>query len=50
MGCTELDLQIQRLKSSVHIFGHSHLNIDTTIGATRYVQSVLGYPNDRWCE
>ena len=43
MGCKELDLQIKQIDSDVHVFGHSHVNIDTTCGdgETRYVQSAL---------
>jgi len=30
MGCKELDLQIQHVESDVHVFGHSHINTDST--------------------
>eukprot|EP00959_Pyramimonas_sp_CCMP1952_P058031 1211239-Pyramimonas_sp.AAC.1 len=42
MGCTELDAQVRRLRSQVHIFGHSHLNVDSTVQGVRYVQAALG--------
>ena len=32
----------------VHVFGHSHLNVDTTVDGVRYVQCALGYPSERW--
>lgn len=30
VGCKELDLQVQALQADVHVFGHTHLNTDTT--------------------
>ncbi|QDZ25818.1 putative metallophosphatase [Chloropicon primus] len=43
VGCKELDVQIQRIKSDVHVFGHTHMDMDTTMPGTdtRYVQSAL---------
>ena len=31
---------------AVHIFGHSHLPVDATVGGVRYIQRALGYPRD----
>ena len=31
---------------TVHIFGHSHLPVDATVGGVRYIQRALGYPRD----
>eukprot|EP00755_Sulcionema_specki_P008043 Sspe_Gene.39872::Locus_19222_Transcript_2_3_Confidence_0.500_Length_4696::g.39872::m.39872 len=47
MGCTELDDQITVLDSTVHVFGHSHLDVDEVAEGRRYVQHNLGYPRDR---
>mmetsp|Transcript_8368 Transcript_8368/g.11291 ORF Transcript_8368/g.11291 Transcript_8368/m.11291 type:complete len:533 (+) Transcript_8368:122-1720(+) len=47
MGCEELGVQVEKLQSSVHVFGHSHLNLDKMRNGTRYLQAALGYPNDR---
>ena len=33
--------------ASVHVFGHTHFSIDTTIDGIRYVQSPLGNPHER---
>ncbi|KAJ8612533.1 hypothetical protein CTAYLR_003700 [Chrysophaeum taylorii] len=46
MGCPELDAQIDRLDPRVHVFGHSHLNVDEILGSTRFVQHALGHPAD----
>mmetsp|Transcript_3134 Transcript_3134/g.7692 ORF Transcript_3134/g.7692 Transcript_3134/m.7692 type:complete len:195 (+) Transcript_3134:186-770(+) len=32
VGCKELDLQVQRIGSDVHVFGHTHKNTDTLCG------------------
>lgn len=48
MGSTKLQDQVFALRPDVHVFGHSHLDVDRRIGNTRYVQYALGYPKDRW--
>jgi Icc-related predicted phosphoesterase len=47
-GSTSLEDQIRRLRSAVHVFGHSHINYDCVIDGVRYVQNALAYPNERW--
>lgn len=46
-GCRALEDQIRRLRSSVHVFGHSHINCDLVIDGVRYVQNALRYPRER---
>jgi hypothetical protein len=46
-GCLGLDAQIRRLKSRVHVFGHSHISCDRIIDGVRYVQNALRYPRER---
>jgi hypothetical protein len=46
-GCTALEGQIRRLKSAVHVFGHSHILCDRVIDGIRYVQNPLRYPRER---
>ena len=31
----------------VHVFGHSHLNVDQEIEGSRWYQRAVGYPTDR---
>lgn len=50
MGCDELDRQIERLDPRVHVFGHSHINVDELLGSTRFVQNALGHPSDNSAE
>jgi predicted phosphodiesterase len=46
-GCVALDAQIRSLKSSVHVFGHSHIHCDRVIDGVRYIQNALRYPRER---
>lgn len=48
MGCDELGAQVKALGSTVHVFGHSHLDVDEVYQGTRFLQCALGYPNERW--
>ena len=46
--CTPIMEQISQLqRSAVHCFGHSHQQIDTVIGGTRFVQCALGHAGDK---
>ena len=42
IGCPELDIQIRKVKSVIHVFGHTHLNVDKTVDGVRYVQNAFG--------
>ncbi|KAJ1445522.1 hypothetical protein M885DRAFT_626101 [Pelagophyceae sp. CCMP2097] len=46
MGCAELDSQLARLSPRMHVFGHSHVNVDEILRGTRFVQQALGHPSD----
>jgi predicted phosphodiesterase len=46
-GCNLLESQIRELESVVHLFGHSHINLDRVIDGVRYVQNALSYPKER---
>ena len=47
MGCLGLDEQIRSIESRVHVFGHSHVNLDERISGVRYVQQALGHPSEQ---
>eukprot|EP00930_Biecheleria_cincta_P072010 TRINITY_DN59452_c0_g1_i1.p1 TRINITY_DN59452_c0_g1~~TRINITY_DN59452_c0_g1_i1.p1 ORF type:complete len:876 (+),score=154.69 TRINITY_DN59452_c0_g1_i1:26-2629(+) len=47
-GCKEIDKQIRDVKSRVHIFGHSHRNINADIEGIKYIQYSLNDPNYRF--
>jgi hypothetical protein len=44
LGTTRLEMQIRRLRSTVHVYGHSHLNRQVQIGGTLYVNNAFGNP------
>jgi len=46
VGSRFLRVRIERLGSSLHVFGHTHFGWDATIGDTRYVQAACGYPSE----
>lgn len=46
-GSDPLEAQIRRLMPDVHVFGHTHLNMDLTLDGIRYVQWPLGTPREQ---
>jgi hypothetical protein len=46
-GSVLLEEQIRRLAPDVHVFGHTHVNVDVTIEGVRYLQWALGNPKPR---
>ena len=46
-GSALLGEQVRAVAPTVHVFGHTHYDIDTRIGGIRYVQRPLGYPKER---
>lgn len=46
MGCADIAQQVAQCGSSVHLFGHSHMNCDYMIDGVRCVQAALGQPSD----
>jgi len=46
LGSRQLEKQIRRLNSDIHVYGHSHVNRDVTKDATRYINNALGYPHE----
>jgi Icc-related predicted phosphoesterase len=45
--CAALDQQIRKLKSNVHVCGHTHTTFDRVIDDVRYVQNAVRYPKER---
>jgi hypothetical protein len=46
-GSTLIEMQIRRIKSLIHVYGHQHINRDRVIDGVRYIAHCLGYPNER---
>ncbi len=50
LGSEALDKQIRQLESSIHIYGHSHVNRDVRIDGVRYINNAFGYPSETYLE
>jgi len=46
LGTTQLDTQIRQLGSSLHIYGHSHVNRRITLDGITYINNAFGYPSE----
>ncbi|RUL80027.1 metallophosphoesterase [Dyella choica] len=46
LGTTMLESQLRQLGSSVHVYGHSHVNRQVTIDGVNYVNNAFGYPSE----
>ena len=42
MGSKKIDEQLRQLRSTIHVFGHSHMNCNTKIDGVQYIQYALG--------
>jgi len=47
VGALRLDQQLRSVGSSIHIYGHTHIDGDISIDGVRYVQQALSYPQER---
>ncbi|MDY6945154.1 MAG: metallophosphoesterase, partial [Pseudomonadota bacterium] len=46
LGSARLEQQLRRLGSSIHVYGHSHINRCVSLGGVTYVNNALGYPGE----
>ncbi|MFK7805631.1 MAG: metallophosphoesterase [Anaerolineae bacterium] len=46
-GSTKIEEMVRTLGSKVHVFGHTHINVDRNIDGVRYLQNALRYPRER---
>jgi len=46
-GTIKLDQQLRSIGSKIHVFGHTHINWNTTCDGVRYVQNSIKYPRER---
>ncbi|GAA0362816.1 metallophosphoesterase [Bacillus horti] len=44
LGSYKLEEQIRYLKSDIHVFGHTHLNMNKILQGIQYVNNAFGYP------
>ena len=47
-GTQRLDEQIRKLKSNIHVFGHTHILANEFIDGIQYIQMCLKYPRERF--
>jgi predicted phosphodiesterase len=48
LGSESIDVQIRKLGSMVHVYGHYHMNGRRNRDKITYVNSALGYPHETW--
>ncbi len=48
LGSTRLESQLRRLNSSIHVYGHSHVNRNVKIDGVTYINNAYGYPHETW--
>src|SRR6185437_7574103 len=48
LGCASLDERIRALRSSIHIYGHSHVRRHLRTKDVMYLNNPLGYPDEHW--
>ncbi len=46
LGSRLLDEQIRRLGSKIHIYGHSHVNVNVSKDGIQYINNAFGYPHE----
>jgi predicted phosphodiesterase len=46
LGALSLDTQLRALKSTKHIYGHSHVNRHIDIDGVTYINNAFGYPRE----
>lgn len=46
LGSTRLEQQLRQLGSSLHVYGHSHINRRVRLDGVTYVNNALGYPGE----
>ncbi len=47
LGSILLESQIRKLGSDIHVYGHSHVNIQKRKGNITYINNAFGYPSER---
>jgi hypothetical protein len=46
LGRLQLEDQLRRLKPSLHVYGHSHVNRKVTLDGVSYINNAFGYPHE----
>ena len=48
LGSALIEAQLRTVGSSIHVYGHSHVNREVRINGVRYVNNAFGYPGETW--
>jgi len=48
LGSVQLENQLRRLHSNIHVYGHSHINRHVKIDGVTYINNAFGYPSEVW--
>ncbi len=46
LGSQVLDQFVRESGSTIHVYGHSHLNRDLSVEGVRYINNAWGYPGE----
>jgi predicted phosphodiesterase len=46
LGSAKLEQQLRAMKSSIHVYGHSHVNRRIEIDGVTYINNAYGYPDE----
>jgi predicted phosphodiesterase len=46
LGSAQLEHQLRRLNSSIHVYGHSHVNRHMQLAGVSYINNAFGYPSE----
>lgn len=46
LGSTQIEQQLRQLGSSIHVYGHSHINRRIGIDGVTYINNAFGYPGE----
>lgn len=46
-GALEIEKQLRQINSTIHVFGHTHIQCHNTKDGVYYVQNALAYPRER---
>lgn len=47
LGTSRLELQVRKIRPSIHVYGHSHVNQRISLDGITYVNNALGYPHEK---
>jgi len=47
VGCPALESQLRAAHAVIHVFGHTHMNLETKIDGVKYIQNAFGHPSER---